>query len=64
MMQELRDAKRALGFGVTFLAYAAWLAYVAWRKASASSRDTRAKLIHDGAEKRRPILLREEGLTE
>ena len=64
MMQELRDAKRALGFGVTFLAYAAWLAYLAWKKSTDASRDTRAKLIHDGAEKRRSILLREEGLTE
>lgn len=63
-MNELRDAKRALGFALTFLTYAVWLAYLAWSKARKSSDDTRAKLIHDGAQKRRPILLREEGLTE
>lgn len=63
-MNELRDAKRALGFGVTFFVYAAWLAWTAWQRSQRASNDTRAKLIHDGAEKRRPILLREEGLTE
>lgn len=61
-MNELRDAKRAFGFGLTFLTYAVWLAYLGWSRARRVRDDTRAKLIHDGAQARRSTLLQEEGI--
>lgn len=59
-MNELREAKRALGFAFTFAVYAVWLGVLAYRRRKRTETDTLAKLIHDGAQKRRPIMMREE----
>lgn len=61
-MSELRDAKRALGFGVTFLCYAAWLAWEAYDRSRRSREATRAKLAFDNAQDRRAELVRQEGI--
>jgi hypothetical protein len=60
MKNSLADAKKALGFGFTFLAYAAWLLYDYWQTKRKLEQATRAKLIYDDAGSRRAALIEQE----
>jgi len=59
---KLADAKAALGIGLTFVAWAAWLGYVAYVTARKHRDETRAKLILAGAQDKRAELLQQEGV--
>lgn len=49
MIQRLNDARYALGFGVVFLGYAAWLAWDYLREQRRIRTDTIARLVYDDA---------------
>jgi len=59
---KLADAKAALGIGLTFVAWAAWLGYVAYVTARKHREQTRGRLILQGAHEKRAELLQQEGI--
>lgn len=64
MWRELSDARHALGWGIVFLGYSAYLFVNRWAKNRRFRDETRARLILNGDANRRAEMIESEGLVD